>query len=106
MQFNVLFNQTTQQMIVDFDQDAHFDVVFEETTQEISCLFGTVQVITEIRDAEFYKGDYTVTPDADGRTLPTASKTMSTDVTVKAIPYYDVSNPSGGTTIYIGTMDE
>ena len=106
MQFNVLFNQTTQQMIVDFDQDAHFDVVFEETTQEISCLFGTVQVITEIRDAEFYKGDYTVTPDADGRTLPTASKTMSTDVTVKAIPYYDVSNTSGGTTIYIGTMDE
>ena len=41
-----------------------------------------------------------------GQTLPTASKTMYTDVTVKAIPYYDVSNPSGGTTIYIGTMDE
>lgn len=53
--------------------------------------------------AETYSGAYTVTPSSSEQTLETASKLMEDDVTVKEIPYYDVSNTSGGSTVYIGT---
>ena len=51
-----------------------------------------------------YTGDYTVNPDFNGKTLETKGKTMGEDVTVKPIEVTRVSNPSGGTTIYIGGM--
>lgn len=49
-----------------------------------------------------YTGDYTVNPDFSGKTLETKNKTMYEDVTVNPIEVVRVSNPSGGTTIYIG----
>lgn len=49
----------------------------------------------------FYKGPYTVTPKVDEQTLATAQKSMSKDVTVEKIPYSEVTNPSGGTTVNI-----
>lgn len=51
--------------------------------------------------AEPYEGQYEVTPTVEGLTLETANKYMSDDVTVKAIPTYEVSNNAGGTTFYI-----
>jgi hypothetical protein len=48
-----------------------------------------------------YEGDYEVTPKTTEQILYTKHKTMSDDLTVKAIPRYDVSNLSGGKTIYI-----
>lgn len=51
---------------------------------------------------EVYEGEYTVTPDFSTQVLPTAHKRMMDDVTVHAIPYYEVTNPEGGTTVYIG----
>ena len=48
-----------------------------------------------------YEGPYDVTPKVTAQTLPTAKKLMRDDVSVRAIPYFDVSNPAGGNTIYI-----
>ena len=50
---------------------------------------------------EPYEGPYDVTPKVTAQTLPTAKKLMREDVSVRAIPYFDVSNPAGGNTIYI-----
>ena len=52
---------------------------------------------------EPYEGEYEVTPKISSQTLATAKKLMKDDVMVKAIPYFDVSNPAGGQTIYIGS---
>lgn len=49
----------------------------------------------------YYKGPYTVTPKVDEQSLPTAEKAMSKDVTIEKIPYSEVTNPSGGTTVNI-----
>ena len=48
-----------------------------------------------------YDGPYDVTPKVTAQTLPTAKKFMQEDVSIRAIPYFDVSNPAGGNTIYI-----
>ena len=48
-----------------------------------------------------YEGPYDVTPKVTAQTLQTAQKLMREDVSVRAIPYFDVSNPAGGNTIYI-----
>ena len=50
---------------------------------------------------EPYDGPYEVTPKVSSQTLPTAKKLMLDDVSVRAIPYFDVSNQAGGNTIYI-----
>lgn len=52
---------------------------------------------------EPYEGEYTVIPSTDSsQTLKTAQKFMSRDVTVQKIPYFEVSNNSGGMTVSIG----
>lgn len=51
-----------------------------------------------------YDGEYVVTPSTeDAVTLQTAQKLMDADVHVKKIPFYDVTNNQGGSTVYIGT---
>lgn len=62
-------------------------------------LVGTVVIATSYDD---YIGEYEITPTVDGTTIPTADKRMRKDVTINPIPFFDVSNESGGTTIYIG----
>ena len=47
---------------------------------------------------EKYTGSYEVTPKAEKQTLSTKNKVMASDVTVRSIPTYEVSNESGGTT--------
>lgn len=49
-----------------------------------------------------YEEEYFVTPSATAQTLSTAGKTMTDDLTVEEIPYYEVSNAEGGTTVNIG----
>ena len=51
---------------------------------------------------EPYTGEYIITPAPfTSQTLETRGKSMSDDVTVREIPYYETSNISG-ITIYIG----
>lgn len=49
-----------------------------------------------------YTGPYTVTPKVEAQTLETAQKLMTDDVSVKAIPYYEMDNKEG-TTVFIGS---
>lgn len=53
-----------------------------------------------------YSGEYQITPTPEGFVLPTAKKLMEDNLTVRKIPYFEVSNPSGGKTVYIGKADE
>lgn len=53
-------------------------------------------------DTETYTGSYEVTPKANKLTvLETLGKTMSEDVVVNEVPYFQTSNTSGGVTSYI-----
>lgn len=49
-----------------------------------------------------YSGEYEVTPKVTAQTLETARKSLEKDVTVHAIPYYEVDNEYNGQTIVIG----
>lgn len=51
--------------------------------------------------AAAYTGEYEVTPTVEGLALRTKHKYMTDDVTVRAIPFFEVSNTGGGTTVYI-----
>lgn len=62
----------------------------------------TIPVARDI-SYETYEGDYVVTPDPwDETVLETNNKLMTGNVTVEVIPYYETSNLSGGSTVYIG----
>ena len=52
-----------------------------------------------------YAGPYEVTPIPAAQQLATSGKLMKENVTVKEIPYFDVGNPSGGSTVYIGMIE-
>lgn len=54
-------------------------------------------------DVEVYSGSYVVTPKVDSQMLNTANKFLQNNVDIHGIPYYEVSNTSGGSTVYIGT---
>lgn len=93
MRFNVVFNQTDQKLPVKFgSMDKGFDASFEG-----------FQCVTANPDIEYYTGSYEITPKVDVQTMPTAHKFMTDDVTVKAIPIFDVSNDAGGNTIFIAS---
>lgn len=69
----------------------------------------TLQVqpaVTVISGGKPYEGAYEVTPTVEGFTLPTAKKVMNEDLTVKEIPFFNVGNTSGGSTVYIGAEIE
>ena len=78
------------------------DVDFKVLDKQFNVDFGEFSVLTIHKDAEYYEGEYKVTPAVVAQTLPTAKRTMKDDMTILAIPYYDVSNQAGGQTVYIG----
>lgn len=61
-------------------------------------LHGRVSMPTEFST---YHGDYEVTPAINEQSLATKDKRMLDDVVIKEIPYAEVTNPAGGTTIII-----
>lgn len=68
---------------------------------ELQADFG---IVTERDvDHDYYEGNYVVTPKVNTQSLPTADKVMKEDVSIKAIPFYEVDNGHNGTTIYIGS---
>lgn len=57
-------------------------------------------------EVHYYDGPYEVTPMVDTtQILPTANLVMSNNVNINQIPYYEVSNPSGGKTATIGDFN-
>lgn len=52
---------------------------------------------------EVYDGPTTIIPEAyEMQILQTTKKSVMEDIVVLPIPYFETSNPQGGTTVYIG----
>lgn len=82
---------------------ARLTVKFNENETTLKVGFNNFYGVTEKPpDVEFYTGDYTVIPKVEAQSLQTAQKFLTDDVTIKSIPYYDVSNTVGGRTVFIG----
>lgn len=65
-------------------------------------LSASVNVGGTIRP-ESYKGEYEVTPTTSAQILETSQKFLEDDVTVKEIPYAEVTNLANGITVTIGS---
>ena len=87
-------------IVFDDSIELEMTVSFTESVQESDVDFGEVQIVNI--GAEPYKGDYTVTPKVNAQTMLTRGKLMDDDVKISPIPYFDVGNASGGSTVYIG----
>lgn len=48
-----------------------------------------------------YEGSYSVTPATFEQKLYTRNRNLIEDVTIRPIPFFEVSNQSGGQTVYI-----
>ena len=83
-------------------QKQSIDVVIGNVPkQDVDVKQDTI-VVPVYKDVSLYEGDYEVTPKVIEQTLPTTEKLLSEDVTIKKIPYFEVSNTSGGNTVFIG----
>lgn len=102
MLFQVGFNQTQQKFPIEFRNLSSFPIQFRSTHTGFSVRFDSIQTASIRENVEYYEGDYDVTPAVNSQTLDTAKKFMGDDVTVNPIPFFDVSNTAGGTTVYIG----
>lgn len=50
-----------------------------------------------------YNESYTIVPEVEEQRMRTKDKFMKDDVVITAIPFFEVSNNSGGNTVYIGS---
>lgn len=91
MDFKVIFSESNEKVL---------PIVFSESDHPMDADFGEIQVVNLATLPE-YEGDYAVTPKVVEQTMPTKGKAMVEDVTVRAIPFFDVSNNSGGSTVFI-----
>lgn len=88
---------------VDFREvDSALSVSFAPQCATIGANFGEILKVGNAEDCPVYDGNYAVTPAVTEQTLKTAQKKMVADVKIKKIPYFEVSNNSGGTTATIG----
>lgn len=60
------------------------------------------KIVEDVLNERTYNGSYSVTPSSESLTLETAAKFLDADIRVEKIPYAEVSNNSGGTTVTIG----
>lgn len=92
IRFDVGFNVRWQRLQTQFELNSNiFPLAFDK-------------FVAVTKDVERYDGPYMVTPKVAEQVLPTAKKFMDEDVKITKIPVYDVSNNSGGTTIYIADI--
>lgn len=64
---------------------------------------GVAHVVLKVTEADYYTGEYTVTPLADSSVvLETYQKLMADNVTVEQVPYYETHN-TDGITVYIAS---
>lgn len=72
-----------------------FNLEFEEESKEFCLNFGEIQIVHT--DYDPYPGPYVVIPKRRDQILTTNGKNMEDDVTVKEVPWTEVSNPTGTT---------
>ena len=80
---------------------AHFMITLQESNQKFDVSFGELQYVTVPETKAVYAGSYEVTPKIAEQVLATKQKYMKENLKINAIPCYDVSNPAGGSTVYI-----
>lgn len=76
-----------------------------ESDDDLGADFGEV-IEVPASDVPVYEGEYSVKPKVEEQALPTAGKMMRDDMKILSIPFFSVSNSTGGNTVYIGTEDE
>lgn len=76
---------------------------FSNTDCEFTLGFSEKIQVTEGGEYPFYDGEYEVTPSTEEQVLKTANKSLNEDIKIKTIPYFEVSNNAGGTTVTIGS---
>lgn len=91
-------------MKVTFSEN-NMEVVFRQSEENrtFGANLGEIQIVTKYVGGEPYEGDYSVTPKVDAQTMATKGKVMTDDVLIRSIPFFNVSNTSGGNTVYIGS---
>lgn len=104
IRFDVGFRLIRQQLKTQFASASIFPVLFESNVQRLPISFDKFVVTTVTKDVDYYDGDYSVIPKVTRQTLPTEKKFLGSDIKVEKIPIFDVSNTSGGTTIYIADI--
>lgn len=74
--------------------------------EQTDILYGRIYVAGKVVGigGEPYQDTYIVTPKLGEQTLPTENKLLSQDLKINAIPFNEVTNPSGGMTITIGEL--
>ena len=77
------------------------DLVNTNANQKVGVTSGVITVPV-YKDIPEYEGMYDVTPRVVEQRMETKDKIMKDDVTIKSIPFFNVSNTSGGCTVYIG----
>lgn len=82
---------------IKFTEDEDLKLSFTELENDFSCAFENVYYVDPHPCPPPYEGPYTVIPKTVDQILETAMKTMTDDVTVKEIPYAEVSNVYGTT---------
>ena len=101
MKFTAKFTSTEQAFNAKFAAtEQAFNAKFAATEQAFNAKFSNFQLATEYVDEE-YEGEYSVTPKVEAQTMPTKDKAMAEDVTIKAIPYAEVTNLAKGKTVTI-----
>lgn len=90
-------------MKVSFSEN-NMEVVFRQSEENrtFGTNLGEIQIVTKYVGGEPYEGDYSVTLKVDAQTMATKGKVMMDDVLIRSIPFFNVSNTSGGNTVYIG----
>lgn len=102
--FDVKFTESDQSFNVRFaESDQAFDIRFAETDQNFDAGFSNFVLVEHNTACEPYLGDYSITPKVSDQKVPVKNKMMVKDLTVEKIPYFEVSNTSGGVTATIGS---
>lgn len=80
-----------------------YDVEQDKTDKERERARSNIGAISK-DDLPVYDGEYVVVPDTDNeQVLKTAQKLLDADIKVNKVPYAEVSNTTGGTTVTIGS---
>lgn len=82
-------------------QKQNIKIIVDNTPCQDVGVEQDVILVPVYKDATPYEGEYEITPTVDAQTMPTKDRLMEDDVTIKSIPFFEVSNTSGGSTVYI-----
>lgn len=80
---------------------ASFNMTFTEQQEGMHATFGSV--VQVVRNYDPYSGPYEITPSTIEQIMETKGKDMVENVTVREIPYYEISNEHGST-VHIAPM--